>query len=214
MRKILAYIILALSLIIIYGSLAISLSFKSEYEITPSILLFSLLFNVVIMVIPAILFVYLMYGKVWEMLYFRKTNLLKSVLYGCLATALFIFASAAVITLSGYEENNPLAEEIGKNINLPLLLLVPLLSAFTEEIYFRGLLQMQMEKKNVPLAIIISALLFSLAHLEYGVAIQLIMPFAFGMVLGIVMHFSRNIMAPFTAHFLYNFISLATFLYD
>ena len=214
MRKILAYIIFALSLIIIYGSLAISLSFKSEYEITPSILLFSLLFNVIIMVIPAILFVYLMYGKVWEMLYFRKTNLLKSILYGCLATTLFIFASAALITLLRYEENNPLAEEIGKNINLPLLLLVPLLSAFTEEVYFRGLLQMQMEKKNVPLAIIISALLFSLAHLEYGVAIQLIMPFAFGIVLGVLMHFSRNIMAPFTAHFLYNFISLATFLYD
>jgi len=150
---------------------------------------------------------------VWEELYFRREGLGKSILYGAALSITFMILSSLALIAIGYNEENPLAEEIGKNINIPLLILIPLISSFTEEIYFRGLIQMQIEKKNVIAGIVISSILFSLAHLEYGVAIQVIMPFIFGLFLGILMHHCRNIAAPITAHFIYNFVSLAILLY-
>ena len=209
MRKFVAYFVVAFSLLIIYGSIAFSIITHVEYEINTTLILSSLFLNLLIMFLPAILFVYLVYGRVWHELYFRKEGAIKSTIYGISFSLLFILLTSLIIWISGYNEANPLAEEIRKNMNLPLLFLIPFLSALTEETYFRGLIQMQMERKgNALVAIVVSSLLFSLAHLEYGTYIQIIMPFMFGIVLGILMHFCKNVMAPISAHFMYNFISL------
>jgi len=213
MRKFLAYAIFLVSLAVIYGSAALSFFMKEEYEITPAIILTSLIINIFIMVLPAMAFVYLMYGRIWRELYFKREGAGKSILYGAISALVFLLLFSLLVMATGYNEENPLAEEIGESMNFPLLILIPLLSSVTEETYFRGLIQMQIERKNAVAAIIISSLLFSLAHLEYGTMLQIIAPFLFGLVLGVLMHYCKNIAAPVTAHFLYNFISLATFLY-
>ncbi len=215
MRKFIAYTLLALAFIIIYGSAALSFFVTAEYELSMNLILFSLVLNFIVMFFPVVIFVYLIYGNVWENLYFRKEKLAISILYGLVATILFILASSIILYVVGYKEENPLAEEIGRSINLAFLILIPLISSISEETFFRAFIQMRLENKFgfVP-SLLISSILFAIAHLEYKTYIQIIMPFFFGIVLGILMHKSKNIAAPISAHFFYNFFSLAIFLYQ
>ncbi|HDN95611.1 MAG: hypothetical protein DRN29_01555 [Thermoplasmata archaeon] len=215
MRKFVAYALLALAFIIIYGSAALSFFVTAEYELNMNLILFSLILNFIVMFFPVVIFVYLIYGNVWENLYFRKEKLAISILYGLIATVLFILASSIILYVIGYKEENPLAEEIGKNINLAFLILIPLISSISEETFFRAFIQMRLENKfGFMPSLLISSILFAVAHLEYKTYIQIVMPFFFGIVLGILMHKSKNIAAPISAHFFYNFFSLAIFLYQ
>ena len=215
MKKFVAYVIVAIAFLIIYGSAAFSLISNVEYEITPSLLLTSLIFNFIIMFLPAILFVYLVYGNIWEKLYFKKEGVLLSFIYGLATALIFIISSGMILYLIGYEEKNPLAEEIGRNINFAFLFLIPLLSAISEETFFRGFIQMQLEARSGFLfSLLLSSLLFAFAHLEYRTYMQVIMPFFFGILLGILMHRTKNIFAPIFAHFFYNFLSLVILLYS
>ena len=215
MRKFVAYALLALAFIIIYGSAALSFFVTAEYELNMNLILFSLILNFIVMFFPVVIFVYLIYGNVWENLYFRKEKLAISILYGLIATVLFILASSIILYVIGYKEENPLAEEIGKNINLAFLILIPLISSISEETFFRAFIQMRLENKfGFMPSLLISSILFAVDHLEYKTYIQIVMPLFFGIVLGILMHKSKNIAAPISAHFFYNFFSLAIFLYQ
>lgn len=215
MRKFIAYAVLALAFIIIYGSAVLSFFVTAEYELSMNLILFSLIFNFIVMFFPVVIFVYIVYGNVWENLYFKKEKMAVSILYGLVATLLFILASSMVLYIIGYEEENPLAEEIGRNINLAFLILIPLISSISEETFFRAFIQMRLENRFgfVP-SLLISSFLFAMAHLEYKTYIQVILPFFFGIVLGILMHKSKNVAAPISAHFFYNLFSLAIFLYQ
>lgn len=215
MRKIIAYAILGISFLLIYGSAFASIFINVEYELNSNIILFSLFFNLIIMFIFPLIFIYLYYGgNVFERLYFRKEGILKSIFFGFLTTISFIFLAGVILYLSGYEEENPLAEEIGKNLGIAHLILIPLLSSLSEETFYRGLIQMQLEKKaGFLFSLIFTSFLFALAHVEYGTLLQIILPFFFSIFLGFLIHKFKNIFAPLSAHFLYNFISLAIFLY-
>ncbi len=213
-RKNLAYAVLGLALLIIYGSLAISLfTDSSQIPVSPSILLTALILNTIIMVGSSFLFVYLMYGKnLLEKLYYKKERLVEAVAIGIAACFLFLVIQmvvSAILLLLGYKEENPLVEEIAKEINLLLLFLLPLLAAISEETFFRGLIQMHLEKKIGAISsILLTSLLFAIAHLEYKTLLQFLFPFLFSILLGFLMYKWRNIFAPISAHFLYNFISL------
>ena len=215
MHKISAYILLSAIIVIIYSSAFLSF-LGNNVIMTPEILSFSLLFNLIILGGGAILFIYLLYdgsfSNVFKNLYFKKENIGKAILYGIIACLFFILFSSLISYF--YKEKNPLAEEIGLNLNIFLLIFIPIASSLSEEIFFRGLIQMQMEKKiNYILSIIITSILFSIAHLEYKVIIEMIMTFSFSIILGYLIHSTKNIMAPITAHFLYNFIALLSFYF-
>ena len=215
MHKISAYILLSAIIVIIYSSAFLSF-LGNNVIMTPEILSFSLLFNLIILGGGAILFIYLLYdgslSNVFKNLYFKKENIGKAILYGIIACLFFILFSFLISYF--YKEKNPLAEEIGLNLNIFLLIFIPIASSLSEEIFFRGLIQMQMEKKiNYILSIIITSILFSIAHLEYKVIIEMIMTFSFSIILGYLIHSTKNIMAPITAHFLYNFIALLSFYF-
>lgn len=210
MGKAAAYLVLALTFLLIYGSAALSLATDVTYTLTESMLFFSLAFNVFIMVGAAVVFVYLYYGgNVFEHLYFRREGSARSLIYGAGVAIAFLFATGAVLILTGYEEKNPLAEEIGKQLSVVSLLFIPVFSALSEEVFFRGFLHMQMEERiGFTPAVLASSALFACAHLEYGTLLQVVMPFLFGIVLGFLMHRCRNTWAPIAAHFTYNFVSL------
>lgn len=210
MGKVAAYVILVLTLLLIYGSAVLSLTAGIEYTFNETMLFFSLAFNVFIMVGASMAFIYLYYGgDVFERLYFRKEGTARSLIYGTFAAMAFLLATSAVLLLTGYEEENPLAEQIGKQLSVISLILIPLLSAVSEEVFFRGLLHMQMEERiGFTPAVLASSALFALAHLEYGTFLQVVMPFLFGLVLGFLMHRCKNTWAPIAAHFSYNFIGL------
>ena len=210
-----AYILLAFILLLIYGSAVIAVFSTSTIPVTPTILIISMLFNLAIMGGGAILVAYFLHGswsKALDAMGFKRDGMIKAILYGIVASLLFIFASSAVIEITGYKERNPLAEEIGSSLNTYILIFLPILSALSEETLFRGLIQMHLERKTGWIAAaIITSLMFSLAHLEYKAVIELIATFTFSLVLGYLVHTTKNIASPLTAHFLYNFIALLSF---
>lgn len=85
-------------------------------------------------------------------------------------------------------------------INLVVLVLIP---ALGEELLFRGLIQNYLKNslKNVHVAIIISAIIFSSIHLQfYGFFPRFIL----GVALGYLAYFGRSLWLPILAHFINN----------
>jgi len=220
-RKVIAAIILAIPFFYIYGLTLLSLSLNADGYISPLTLLLSLLMNLVVMAGSSVLCVYVLYGgdfkKVLYRLYFRSSGALRSIAAGIFTALAFLFLVAIFIYFlqgMGYETENVMAQEIAESINIPLLFAVPLLSALSEETFFRAFLQMRISKFfGQPTAIFISSFLFAIAHLSYGSILQVIIPFVMGIALGYLMMRNKNVLAPFSAHFAFNFIQLALFVF-
>lgn len=96
-----------------------------------------------------------------------------------------------------------------KNINdyLMSLLILGLLPALFEEIFFRGCLQQIMVAifKNAFVGILVTAIFFSAIHLSfYGFLPRLFL----GLMLGFIFYYSKNIWLSIAAHFLNNAIAV------
>lgn len=88
----------------------------------------------------------------------------------------------------------------GLLINLLMIAVIP---AIGEELLFRGLIQRHLTEsfKNVHIAIIVTAIIFSLVHMQ----IYSFLPrFFLGIVLGYMLFIGRSIWYPIIAHFLNN----------
>ncbi len=210
-----AMLLLSFILAMIYGSAFLSFFSSASIQISPSILILSMLFNLAIMGGGGILVAFLLHGswsKALDAIGFKSRDITRSIFYGIIAALAFIFASSLIISAIGYEEENPLAEEIASSLNIYILFLLPTLSALSEEIFFRGLIQNHLEKgSNCIIAILATSMMFSLAHIEYKAMVEIIATFSFSIVLGYLMHKTKNIASPITAHFIYNFIALLPF---
>lgn len=115
---------------------------------------------------------------------------------------------------SAEEELRRLSTESKKIVDLMLslsggwdlalqLLVVALIPAVCEEIFFRGCLQQIMQKwtKNAHAAIVVTAVLFSLAHGDvYGFVPRLVL----GTLLGYLFYLSGSMMVNICAHFFNN----------
>ena len=206
-KKIIAYLILALVFFILYGSVAIES--EVEIEITKEILVASLIFNFIILFFSALTVAFLLYGNVFQALYFRKEKILQSILFSILLTISFIIISSLIISLLGYKEESPLGKEIAENVDYFLLFLIPLLSSVSEETFFRGLIFMHLKNKiGVLPSMFITSILFAFAHLSYGTLLQIILPFAYSFVLCFLIYKFENIYAPIASHFFNNFLVL------
>jgi len=160
------------------------------------------------MFIPSLLFVFLLHND-FNKLYFKRENAFISVLVGFALSMLFIFISNLILFLIGYKEKNPVVEDIKENMNLAILILIPLLSSIGEETFFRGVIQNEIEKRIGSFAsILITSILFAMAHLPYKTILQVIMPFSLSILLCILMNRLKNLFAPISTHFFYNFINL------
>jgi len=83
------------------------------------------------------------------------------------------------------------------------LLVMGLVAALSEELFFRGILQQIFIKNkiNAHVAIILTAVLFSAFHLQFfGFLPRLFL----GLVLGYLYYITQNLWVPITAHFLNN----------
>lgn len=86
-------------------------------------------------------------------------------------------------------------------------LLMAILPAIGEELFFRGILQkifIKWTKKNW-LGILITAFIFSAIHLQF---LTFLPRFFMGIMLGYLFVWSRNLIIPIIAHLLHNFISI------
>ena len=217
LRRQLAAIILVVPFLYIYGLGVLSLFFDTdEAYITPSVLLVSLFLNLLVMAGSAMLATKVLHdGSLHDILYhlyIRRKNVGAAILVGIAVALLSLFALGAALTTIqelGIDVDNELSSAIANNMTPLLLLAVPVLSAVSEELFFRGFIQMHLAAwRGQALAIPISATLFGVAHLAYQHPVQVIAPFAFGIVLSVLMMQYRNVMAPIAAHFTFNFVQL------
>ena len=87
------------------------------------------------------------------------------------------------------------------------IILLSVLPAIGEELFFRGILQKLFDKvtKNQLTSILITATIFSAYHFQF----QTFLPrFFMGIMLGYLLVWSGSILVPMLAHFLHNFISI------
>lgn len=83
------------------------------------------------------------------------------------------------------------------------LLMIGVIAAVGEELIFRGLLQRLMYGmvKNVHVAVLITAILFSAFHFQF---FSFLPRFVLGLILGYLMYYGRSIWYPILAHFVNN----------
>jgi membrane protease YdiL (CAAX protease family) len=114
---------------------------------------------------------------------------------GMLVLALLV---GLLLSLVGYDPENPVVEELAGFVTWPLVFWIALTAAIGEEVFFRGFLQPRV-------GIVLSAVLFGFLHLSYGVPLQVIMPLAFGFLLSALVVWTRSLVPAVVAHFGYNF---------
>lgn len=92
------------------------------------------------------------------------------------------------------------------------VLIVAVLAAAAEELFFRGLLQRMFYQwyRNIHVSIILTAVIFSAFHMQfYGFLPRMFL----GLVFGYLLYFTGSIWAPVFAHFINNFMGvLAAYL--
>jgi len=93
------------------------------------------------------------------------------------------------------------------------LLMIGILAAVGEELIFRGLLQRLLINlvKNVHVAIIITAILFSAFHFQF---FSFLPRFVLGIVLGYLMYLGRSIWFPIIAHFVNNAMGVVYYYFN
>ena len=93
------------------------------------------------------------------------------------------------------------------------LLMIGVIAAVGEELIFRGLLQRLMIDmvKNVHLAILITALIFSAFHFQF---FSFLPRFVLGLVLGYLMFYGQSIWYPILAHFVNNAMGVIYYYFN
>jgi len=93
------------------------------------------------------------------------------------------------------------------------LLMIGVIAALGEELIFRGLLQRLMigMVKNVHLAIVITAMLFSAFHFQF---FSFLPRFILGVILGYMMFYGRSIWYPILAHFVNNAMGVVYYYFN
>ena len=107
-------------------------------------------------------------------------------------------------------EGNMLAAYDMKNMWLSLLILA-VIPAVTEELFFRGATMSVLSKEKTAAAIFISAALFALVH---GSLYLIFSSFFAGIVFGITVYLTDSIYAPMLTHFINNIMAYTLFTYS
>lgn len=117
------------------------------------------------------------------------------------AALLLLGTILAILEQTGlyHAEESELVPQLQALLTPAVIISVPILAAVTEEIYFRGFLQPRV-------GIIASSILFGLVHSGYGTILQLVAPFALGLLFAYLFQRTRTLWAPIAAHFTFDFI--------
>ncbi len=119
-----------------------------------------------------------------------------------------LLANGLFLTLiSPYIELRNVSLEIIRKTNSLVLqmLVLALLPAVAEELFFRGLVQNYYIEKTGKSGIFISGFVFALFHFDIQ---NFVPPLLFGIFLGLLYYGSRRLSFVMLSHFLYNFVSL------
>ncbi len=184
-------------------------------------------------IVPAFLFSYLFEGDLFSYYKFRnQTGMLPMLLCVLMMVSVIPFINYMAeinmkmeIPISALDQVLRTLEETAEEMMVAFtattsvggllvnLLMIGVIAAVGEELIFRGLLQRLMTDmvKNVHLAIIITALLFSAFHFQFY---SFLPRFVLGLVLGYLMFYGRSIWYPILAHFVNNAMGVIYYYYN
>ena len=219
-----------------FSALMQVLNMDSGLEITPAVLKYvQLILATFVFIVPANAYSRLFSDNTIVFFEFKKP----SVLYLFFAALLWLFTLPIISFLADLnnkiafptsftclENSFRLAEARAENATRFLLninslsglmvnlLVIAVVAALAEELIFRGIIQKLLfeQSKNIHLAIWLTALVFSLFHLQFFAIIPRIV---LGAALGYTFYWSKSIWVPIFFHFINNAsIVLASYLYQ
>lgn len=219
-----------------FSALMQVLNMDSGLEITPAVLKYvQLILATFVFIVPANAYSRLFSDNTIVFFEFKKP----SVLYLFFAALLWLFTLPIISFLAdlnnkiafptsftSLENSFRLAEARAENATRFLLninslsglmvnlLVIAVVAALAEELIFRGIIQKLLfeQSKNIHLAIWLTALVFSLFHLQFFAIIPRIV---LGAALGYTFYWSRSIWVPIFFHFINNAsIVFASYLYQ
>lgn len=113
-----------------------------------------------------------------------------------------IFVVSALVALAGVEvPENEQALAIARSVTVAGALGIAVVSAVSEEVFFRGFLQPRV-------GLVAQAVLFSLAHLSYANVLEMVVTLLLGLLFGLLRQRTGRIWAPIGGHFLFNLLML------
>ena len=212
------------------------LNMDSGLEITPAVLKYvQLILATFVFIVPANAYSHLFSDNTFVFFEFKKPSLV----FLFFAALLWLFTLPIISFLAdinnkiafptsfaGLENSFRLAEARAENATRFLLnitslsglmvnlLVIAVVAAIAEELIFRGIIQKLLfeQSKNIHLAIWLTALIFSLFHLQFFAIIPRIV---LGAALGYTFYWSKSIWVPIFFHFINNAsIVLASYLYQ
>lgn len=157
--------------------------------------------------LPALIYVVIKKPDLNNMLRFENRGALQAVLLIFVGTAICWLGNIPAILISN------IFESIGFNVSSEVstdvtsstwvyIFAVSILAPFMEEFFFRGLIFTKLEKYGTGFAILISGLLFGIAHTQI---VTIIFATIAGIALGYIYAKTRNLMVTVIIHVIYNF---------
>ena len=219
-----------------FSALMDVLNMDSGLEITPAVLKYvQLILATFVFIVPANAYSHLFSDNTFVFFEFKKPNLV----FLFFAALLWLFTLPIISFLAdinnkiafptsfaGLENSFRLAEARTENATRFLLnitslsglmvnlLVIAVVAAIAEELIFRGIIQKLLfeQSKNIHLAIWLTALVFSLFHLQFFAIIPRIV---LGAALGYTFYWSKSIWVPIFFHFINNAsIVFASYLFQ
>jgi membrane protease YdiL (CAAX protease family) len=131
-----------------------------------------------------------------------RQTCLWSLLSGVLAVTSLVALEFIVLRLVPVAAGTPTqASGIPLYSLLPLAVMSAFASGIPEEVGFRGYMQVPLERRyGSALAILLVALVFTLAHLNHGLSIRLFFDFAFGIVFGVMAMLANSLLPGMALH--------------
>ena len=98
--------------------------------------------------------------------------------------------------------------------SLPSLYILVAVQPFCEEFFFRGFLLEKLQKiGGIPLAVLLTSILFGISHLSYTYAYAAFIAIFLGVLFSLVVIKTKNLYSSIFAHTVINIISLTLFIF-
>ncbi|MCX6775826.1 MAG: type II CAAX endopeptidase family protein [Candidatus Micrarchaeota archaeon] len=146
-------------------------------------------------------------GKTLNSFGIKRDKLWWNVAFGLLATAFILYPLTGLekvtIVYLGFDTPDVVADVI-KSLPLYMAIFTFTFTPFAEEIFFRGFLLDR-------IGIVLSSLLFAMAHFTYGSVAEFAVAFTAGLAFAVMKRRSGSLVPAITAHALFNFVTVLIF---
>ena len=147
----------------------------------------------------------------------RRVGIDYATLWGILTVFLMFGITLCIgllVTIFGYDlSDSSNITDLEQTFSLPSLFIIVAFQPIGEEIFFRGFLLDKISKfSSKETAIILTAILFGIAHLSYGNIYPAVATGILGLLLAYMVVKTKHLFTSIVAHILYNVISVTIYI--